>query len=73
MFFSSCPLIPASCSHDFYEMKYPNPHVLYGAIVGGPGPNDEYDDVRSDYVRNEVAVDYNAGFQGAVAGNHNDP
>ncbi|CAG2205325.1 E3.2.1.4 [Mytilus edulis] len=66
---ASCPLIPASCSHDFYEMKYSNPHVLYGAIVGGPGPNDEYDDVRSDYVRNEVAVDYNAGFQGAVAGN----
>ncbi|XP_063436572.1 endoglucanase F-like [Mytilus trossulus] len=65
---ASCPLIPASCSHDFYEMKYPNPHVLYGAIVGGPGPNDEYDDVRSDYVRNEVAVDYNAGFQGAIAG-----
>ncbi|CAC5367752.1 E3.2.1.4 [Mytilus coruscus] len=66
---ASCPVIPATCSHDFLDMKYPNPHVLYGALVGGPGQNDEYDDVRTDYVRNEVALDYNAGFQGAVAGN----
>ncbi|CAG2243608.1 E3.2.1.4 [Mytilus edulis] len=45
------------------DMKYPNPHILYGALVGGPGQNDEYDDVRTDYVRNEVALDYNAGFK----------
>ncbi|XP_076081161.1 endoglucanase F-like [Mytilus galloprovincialis] len=65
---ASCPVIPATCSHDFLDMKYPNPHILYGALVGGPGQNDEYDDIRTDNVRNEVALDYNAGFQGAVAG-----
>jgi len=46
----------------------PNPHVLYGALVGGPGQNDQYTDRRTDYVSNEVACDYNAGFQSAVAG-----
>lgn len=43
-------------------------HVLYGALVGGPGsPNDAYTDSRSDYVANEVATDYNAGFTSALA------
>jgi len=42
--------------------------VLYGALVGGPDENDVYVDDREDYVSNEVACDYNAGFQGAVAG-----
>lgn len=39
-----------------------------GALVGGPGgSNDKYSDVRSDFQANEVAVDYNAGFTGALA------
>jgi endoglucanase len=43
-------------------------HVLYGALVGGPSTNDDaYSDQRSDYVMNEVATDYNAGFTSAVA------
>jgi len=43
-------------------------HVLYGALVGGPKTNDDaYTDSRSDYVMNEVATDYNAGFTGALA------
>ena len=37
-------------------------------MVGGPGQNDDYRDDRNDYVKNEVACDYNAGFQGACAG-----
>jgi endoglucanase len=42
--------------------------VLYGALVGGPSsPDDAYQDSRSDYVMNEVATDYNAGFTSAVA------
>jgi hypothetical protein len=47
----------------------PNRHVLYGALVGGPeSPNDnDYQDVRGDYISNEVALDYNAGFTGALA------
>jgi hypothetical protein len=42
-------------------------HVLYGALVGGPGQDDSYTDDRTDYVHNEVATDYNAGFTGALA------
>lgn len=42
-------------------------HILYGALVGGPDKNDNYTDSISDYVSNEVATDYNAGFTGALA------
>jgi hypothetical protein len=42
-------------------------HVLYGALVGGPGKDDKYTDSRQDYVMNEVATDYNAAFTGALA------
>ncbi|GAB2629413.1 hypothetical protein GCM10027168_71350 [Streptomyces capparidis] len=43
-------------------------HVLYGALVGGPKSNDDaYTDDRQDYVMNEVATDYNAGFTSALA------
>ncbi|RUS47874.1 glycoside hydrolase family 9 protein [Cohnella sp. AR92] len=42
-------------------------HILYGALVGGPNSSDEYTDSISDYVSNEVATDYNAGFTGVLA------
>jgi len=42
-------------------------HILYGALVGGPDQNDKYVDSVADYVQNEVACDYNAGFVGALA------
>ncbi|WP_440119700.1 glycoside hydrolase family 9 protein [Paenibacillus sp. QZ-Y1] len=42
-------------------------HTLYGAMVGGPDASDAYTDSISDYVSNEVATDYNAGFTGALA------
>ncbi len=43
-------------------------HILYGALVGGPtSANDAYTDDRSSYTMNEVALDYNAGFTGALA------
>ena len=47
----------------------PNRHILYGALVGGPGAPDDhsYVDDRSNYITNEVALDYNAGFTGALA------
>ena len=41
--------------------------MLYGALVGGPKENDAYADDRGDYIANEVATDYNAGFQSLVA------
>ncbi|MCM3174393.1 glycoside hydrolase family 9 protein [Paenibacillus sp. MER 99-2] len=42
-------------------------HILYGAMVGGPDASDQYTDDIGDYVSNEVATDYNAGFTGALA------
>ncbi|CAL1533203.1 unnamed protein product [Lymnaea stagnalis] len=65
---SSCPNLPAPCGPFVMSGKEPNVHTLYGALVGGPGQNDDYTDDRSNYVNNEVACDYNAGFQTAVAG-----
>ncbi|KAL3143651.1 hypothetical protein ABBQ38_002447 [Trebouxia sp. C0009 RCD-2024] len=64
---ASCPNPPAPCSFDNFNAAVPNPHILYGALVGGPGADDSYVDVRSDYTKNEVAVDYNAGFTGVLA------
>ena len=43
-------------------------HVLYGALVGGPDGNDAHKDITSDYIYNEVTIDYNAAFVGAAAG-----
>lgn len=37
-------------------------HVLYGALVGGPDASGGYKDAIDNYVNNEVADDYNAGY-----------
>ncbi len=37
-------------------------HILYGALVGGPTESGAYEDDRQNYINNEVATDYNAGF-----------
>ncbi len=43
-------------------------YQLKGALVGGPRSScGNYNDKIDDYVANEVGVDYNAGFVGAVA------
>lgn len=51
------------------DINFPpdNRHILFGALVGGPGSNDAYTDSRTDFQKNEVATDYNAGFFGALA------
>jgi Glycosyl hydrolase family 9/Calx-beta domain/Cellulose binding domain len=56
-----------SWSH--FNSSKPNEHILYGALVGGPASANDFDyvDSRTDYIRNEVALDYNAAFTGAVA------
>jgi len=66
--YSSCPYRPSPCTRNngLYNPG-PNYFTLYGALVGGPGIQDDYVDDRDDYVHNEVAIDYNAGFQGALA------
>ncbi|HEX2926513.1 MAG TPA: glycoside hydrolase family 9 protein, partial [Ruminiclostridium sp.] len=43
-------------------------HTLWGALVGGPDSADKHVDETTDFVYNEVAIDYNAGFVGALAG-----
>jgi endoglucanase len=54
--------------YDSQQVPEQTRHVLYGALVGGPSaPDDAYTDSRGDYVMNEVATDYNAGFTSAVA------
>ncbi|XP_041377748.1 endoglucanase 4-like isoform X2 [Gigantopelta aegis] len=65
---SSCPDVPAPCGWNEYSSPGPNPQTLHGALVGGPALNESYQDVRSDYIQNEVACDYNAGFQSSLAG-----
>lgn len=51
----------ASWKNDIYIPEQ-NRHVLYGALVGGPTQNGSYEDDRNNYINNEVATDYNAGF-----------
>lgn len=48
----------------------PDPHryVLYGALAGGPDADDKHNDITSDWIYNEVTIDYNAAFVGASAG-----
>ncbi|KAG0004983.1 hypothetical protein BGZ79_007415, partial [Entomortierella chlamydospora] len=42
-------------------------HTIYGALVGGPDRNDRFEDVRDNWKQTEVALDYNAPFNGLMA------
>jgi len=64
---ASCPDQPAECDWDEFNNPGPNYQILNGALVGGPDDSDNYVDARDDYVHNEVAIDYNSGFQGVLA------
>ncbi|KAF2358937.1 Glycoside hydrolase family 9 [Trinorchestia longiramus] len=60
---SSCPDAPEPCDSGWaLNQAGPNPQVLYGALVGGPDINDNHSDDRSDYVHNEVSLNYNSGL-----------
>ncbi|MBP5580838.1 MAG: glycoside hydrolase family 9 protein, partial [Ruminococcus sp.] len=62
---AASPDVDASKQNDGQNNKY----LLVGALCGGPlDANGTYQDIRSDYQGNEVAIDYNAGFVGAAAG-----
>lgn len=58
-------------AHGAYSNNIAEPaetrHILFGALVGGPDSGDNYSDDRNNYINNEVACDYNAGFTGALA------
>ena len=51
------------------DTTQPNINILQGALVGGPTSNDDfaYEDLRTNFQGNEVALDYNAGLTGALA------
>ncbi|KAI8474345.1 MAG: endo-beta-1,4-glucanase [Monoraphidium minutum] len=65
---ASCPNAPAGCDYRMFTLPGPNPRTITGALVGGPDPSDIYKDERTDARNNEVAIDYNSGFTGALAG-----
>jgi len=66
---SSCPNRPSNCDWESgFNNPGPNYQVLNGAMVGGPDQNDNYVDDRNNFQNTEVATDYNAGFQSALAG-----
>lgn len=69
LYHSSCGPLNEVCNWNNFNSPDPNPQILQGALVGGPDQNDYYVDARDNYRTNEVACDYNAGFQSAVAGN----
>ncbi len=51
---ASCPDRPAACTFaSALNVATPNPHVIRGALVGGPaGPTDAYTDERTNYQNN---------------------
>ena len=65
---SSCPDEIEACDWSIYNDPRPNPHLLVGALVAGPDINGYHEDSRTNYSMNRVAIDYNAGFQSALAG-----
>ena len=63
---ASCS-IAGPCDWEAYRSAKPNPQVLLGALVGGPDINDVFINNRTDFVRNEVALDYNAALTSLAA------
>ncbi|CAK9162032.1 unnamed protein product [Ilex paraguariensis] len=51
----------------YFNSSNPNPNVLVGAVVGGPGEDDAYEDDRADFRKSEPTTYINAPFVGALA------
>ncbi|XP_018016813.1 endoglucanase E-4 [Hyalella azteca] len=64
---ASCPGPGIPCGWDYGNSANPNPHILYGALVGGPDQNDGYTDERQNWEQNEVGCDYNAALAANLA------
>lgn len=47
---------PLITHRDDFRRNGPSPSTLTGALVGGPDRNDNYNDDRTDYVKNEVSM-----------------
>ncbi|KAF9928303.1 hypothetical protein FBU30_002477 [Linnemannia zychae] len=63
----SAPATGALNDNDINNIPKQERWTLYGALVGGPDKNDRFEDVRSDWRQTEVALDYNAPFNGLIA------
>ncbi|CAN8328822.1 unnamed protein product [Cochlearia groenlandica] len=61
--------IPIGCKDGsvYFNSTEPNPNVLVGAVVGGPGEDDKYDDDRPDFRKSEPTTYINAPFVGVLA------
>ncbi|KAA8536045.1 hypothetical protein F0562_028523 [Nyssa sinensis] len=46
----------------YFNSSGPNPNVLVGAVVGGPGEDDAYEDDRADFRKTEPTTYINAPF-----------
>jgi len=57
-----------SCTQgwQFRDRDAPNPHLLEGAMVGGPDPFDGFNDTRGNSDQNEPTLAGNAGLVGAL-------
>ncbi|CAL9079295.1 unnamed protein product [Musa textilis] len=51
----------------WFGRQMPNPNVLVGAIVGGPGAEDEFRDVRGNYMQTEACTYNTAQMVGVFA------
>lgn len=60
---------PIACKQGstYFNSSQPNPNVHIGAVVGGPGEDDLYDDNRADFRKSEPTTYINAPFVGALA------
>lgn len=61
---------PVGCSEGFnkyYFVSTPNPHIIEGAVTGGPDANDNYQDVRDNYAMSEPVVYNTAPLVGVLA------
>ncbi|GKB58890.1 endoglucanase 24-like protein, partial [Tanacetum coccineum] len=55
---------PIKCKEGtlYYMSSYPNPNLLVGALVGGPGEDDEFADDRNEASKSEPTTYVNAPF-----------
>ncbi|XP_024371991.1 endoglucanase 25 [Physcomitrium patens] len=53
--------------HKYRDANSPNPHILEGAMVGGPDKFDKYKDRRTNYEQTEPTLVANAALVGALA------
>ncbi|KAI5314040.1 hypothetical protein L3X38_043216 [Prunus dulcis] len=60
---------PIACKEGsvYFNSSSPNPNVLVGALVGGPGEDDVYNDDRADFRKSEPTTYINAPFVGVLA------